>query len=105
MHALYCTVQDLFILVVWINWCPLDIILGAWLLDPDNVPSTFCELLARYGMQQLAPPPSPRGQVSCDVSVQHDLALLGPLMVKIYQQLQVYLPPDQPLVVIFFSNL
>lgn len=82
-----------YFIAVWINWCPLDTALGAWLLDPDHVPNTFSELLARYGLQQLAPPPAPgtRGsQEVCNVStLQHDLALLGPLMVKLYQELQV----------------
>ena len=59
--------------------------MGAWLLDPDHTPHAFSELLARYGMQQMAPPTG-GGSVS---AVHHDLALLGPLMVKIYQQLQV----------------
>ena len=75
----------------WKGWCPLDTGLGAWLLDPDHTPSSFSELLARHGMQQLAPPPSsPALPEETGVATVHqDLALLGPLMVKIYQKLQV----------------
>ncbi len=79
----------------WRGWCPLDTSLGAWLLDPDNPSNSFSELLARHGMQQLAPPPpSPQAPMAREgtvspATVRHDLALLGPLMVKIYQKLQV----------------
>lgn len=78
----------------WREWCPLDTSLGAWLLDPDNPANSFSELLARHGMQQLAPPPPEaaareRGGGVSPATVRQDLALLGPLMVKIYQKLQV----------------
>lgn len=71
---------------VWKDWCPLDTAVGAWLLDPDHTPSSFSELLVRYGMQQMTPPTT-----EGDLSALHhqDLGLLGPLMVKIYRQLQV----------------
>ena len=78
------------LLVVWKNWRPLDTDVGAWLLDPDHTPNSFSELLARYGMQQMAPPTS-AGGTGEDWTLQAlrlDLSLLGPLLVKIYHQLQ-----------------
>lgn len=77
--------QHLSCTAAWREWCPLDTAVGAWLLDPDHTPNAFSELLARYGMQQMAPPTGG----GAGSAVHHDLALLGPLMVKIYQQLQV----------------
>lgn len=74
---------------MWKEWCPLDTAIGAWLLDPDRTPSSFSELLARYGMQQMAPPMRGAEGDWNSSALQQDLALLGPLMVKIYRQLQV----------------
>lgn len=70
---------------VWKNWCPLDVGLGAWLLDPDHTPTSFSELLARYGLQQMGR----KGGAGHSSALCQDLALLGPLMVKIYEDLQV----------------
>ena len=60
--------------------------MGAWLLHPDNTPSSFSELTARYGVQQEAAPP--KGGEPPSV-VRADLALLGPLMMAVYRKLQV----------------
>lgn len=90
-----CARMHVYLCAVWRKWCPLDTGLGAWLLDPDNPPNSFSELLARHGLQQLAPPPSSQalskgtGKEGGLGTVWRDLALLGPLMVKIYQKLQV----------------
>jgi hypothetical protein len=71
--------------IVWREWCLLDTAVGAWLLNPDHTPSSFSELLARYGMQQMG---VEERDLNSSVLLK-DLALLGPLMVKMYRQLQV----------------
>ena len=76
---------------VWKDWSLLDTALGAWLLNPDNTTASFSELLARFGMQQMTPP-TQRGDIAIGHSysiLHNDLSLLGPLMVKIYKELQV----------------
>lgn len=67
----------------------MDTSLGAWLLNPDHTPGSFSELLTRYGMEQMTLPTTMGVDKGDQLALRHDLALLGPLMVKIYKKLQV----------------
>lgn len=73
----------------------MDVFLGAWLLDPDLAPpGSFSELLSRFGLQQMTPLTAGYGQEapsSFREMLPHDLSLLGPVMVRVYKELQVHL--------------
>ncbi len=68
-----------------------DTRIGAWLLNADHTPASFSDLLAQHGFRQLDTHNSADKEKSgLDWSEIHqDLALLGPLMVKLYTQLMV----------------
>jgi DNA polymerase I-like protein with 3'-5' exonuclease and polymerase domains len=73
---------------VWLKWRPLDVKVGAWLLDPDNAPDNFHQTLSRFNIRQPSSSTShAQDQVCFDVLVCQDMSLLGPLMVALYHRL------------------
>ena len=38
-------------LTAWLRWRLLDVLVGAWLCDPDNPPDSFSQVLGRFNLK------------------------------------------------------